>query len=102
MADVFGGKSLSFEHMTQVAAALCTENFDSVAICVGFPSDGAFNLIIERRPAAMSVEFVLRAIQWCIAPFTDIVPAGLKMVGILAGIWDFSAFVQQDVLFFRR
>jgi len=39
--------------MTQVTITVGAQNLDPVAVCVGFPLHGTFDLIVKGRPATI-------------------------------------------------
>ena len=58
VTSVFGSEAFAGEDVTQVAAAIGTVNFRTLAVWVGQASHGAGDLIVKTWPAAEGVEFV--------------------------------------------
>ena len=52
MARVFFGHAFTAKDVPQVPTAVLTENLDSSAIGIGFPTNRAGDFVIETRPAA--------------------------------------------------
>lgn len=67
MASVFGRKFFALEHVSEVSAAIGTDDFGAFAIGVRDALDGAFDLVVEARPSAARVKLVIRSVEWCAA-----------------------------------
>ena len=60
MTGVFRGKAFAEEHVTEVAVAVFAEYFRTLAIGIWHSPHGASDLVVEARPSAATVEFVIR------------------------------------------
>ena len=58
-------QSLPLEDVAQMAPAASTLDLYALAVRVGESTDGSRNLLVKRRPAATSVELVVRPIEGC-------------------------------------
>ena len=72
MTRILLSKSLSFENVTQVPLAIVANDFNSHAVGVRVTINGTSNLIVERRPAASAVEFVIGCVEFGVALATDV------------------------------
>ena len=72
MTGVCNRKALTDEDVPQVAPTVVALNLYPLAIGIGQPFDGACNLFVKGRPAAVSVELVVRTIELCVAAPADI------------------------------
>jgi hypothetical protein len=59
MAGIFFSKFFSKEYVPQVSLAVGTNNFRPHSVCIHFPDNGTFNLIIEAGPSAVAVKLIL-------------------------------------------
>ena len=67
MPRVLLGQAFAQEDVAEMTAAIGAFDLDSAAIGIGQARHGAFDLLIERRPAAVRVELVVRAIELGVA-----------------------------------
>jgi len=77
MPGIFSGQSFAFEYMPKVGVAILAHDLCASAIAIPVALDGTFNLIVETRPAAMRIKFVIRLVQRRIASSADIRAARL-------------------------
>ena len=63
MPNILVGQLFAFKNMTQVTIAMLANDFDSPAIHIGLPFDGAWNLIVEGGPPTTGVKFVAGLIE---------------------------------------
>lgn len=100
MPGVFVGKTFTFKYMAQVAFAVGADNFSTFHAegNIGLPDYGAWNLIVERGPAATAVKFGGRSVESGIAAAAD-VGAGSFVVPVFTGERAFGAFFSNDVVF---
>lgn len=89
MTRVVLREPLAKEHVAEVAAAVGALNLDALTVRVGQTFHGADDLIIEGRPAAVSVELILGAVEPGVAAAAN-VGAGFIEVIVLAGEWRFG------------
>jgi hypothetical protein len=101
VTEVLCGEALTLEYVAEVTAAVRAEDFNPNAVCIDFPPNSPFNLIVETWPTAMRVKLVLGFIQWCFAAATDI-NAGFKEVVVLPRERHLRTFINDDSLFFWR
>ena len=99
MPGIFCGESFPFKYVPQVTTTGVAKDFDATAIGVGYLFDCTGNFVVETRPAATGIEFVLRAVQGRIALAAKISTRSFKIV-IFARKRPFGAFFQDDVGFF--
>ena len=72
VACVLVGQAFACEDVPQVAAAVAADDLDSPAVCIGFSMDGAFDLVVEARPATPGMKLVFRAVERSVAATTGI------------------------------
>lgn len=99
MPGVLIGQSLAREYMSQVSTASRALNFRSHAIRVWLLSHGAFDEIVERRPAAAGIEFCSGGKKWLLASSAH-VRSFLVEVVVLPREGCFGPFMNDDVFFF--
>lgn len=97
---IFGRESFAFEYVPQVSAAGVAKNFDATAVGVRHLFDCTGNFIVKTRPATARIEFVLRAVQRCIALAAKISTSSFEII-IFASKRPLGSFFQDDVGFFR-
>ena len=98
MAGVFLGKPFAQEHMPQVTFTVGTDDFCPPSVCISFPYNGSFNLIIKTGPTTVAVKFILTFVQGSIAALTCI-HAGLVVIHIFPCPRPFSTFFKDNKLF---
>ena len=81
------------------SAAIGTNDLGAHAVGIQDAFHCALNLVVERRPAAMRIEFVGRIVKGDIALFAKVSPLPF-VIHILPGVGIFSAFVQYNSFFF--
>ena len=69
-------------HVTEVPFALGADNLDPHAVLIGSLLDGAFNSVVESRPAAAAVELRPRVVEWSVAADAR-VRAFLRVFGLV-------------------
>ena len=99
MSYVFVGEAFACEDMAEMCAAICAHNFSAIAIGVRDAFYRAGDFVVERGPAAMSVEFVAAAIKGRSATFADVC-ARFFVIEVFAGEGGFGAFVNNYIFFF--
>ena len=92
MADVFLGKPLAQENMSQMCTAIIADNFGSHPISILNPFYRSFNFIIKTGPAAMRIELVVRFVKRRVTSFANICSLFFVLI-ILARKRLFSAFM---------
>lgn len=100
MPGVFRREALPLEYMAQMAAAVGAKDFHPVSAGICFTPYSAGNLVVETGPAAARMKLIVRLVKWCFAATTQ-VSAPLEVVVIFPRKGVLSAFVHDDVLFFR-
>lgn len=101
MAGVLLSEALASENMAEMSSTVVAQNFNPASVGIRFTTHGARDFIVESRPAAAGVEFVLRAVEWRFAAAADVGTFG-KVLVVLAGEGIFRAFVHDDVLLLWR
>lgn len=96
---IFGCEPFAFKYVSQVSAASVAQNFYATAIGVRHLFDCTGDFVVKTRPAAARIEFVLRAVQRCIALSAKIGTCSFKII-IFARKRPFGSFFQDDVGFF--
>ena len=84
MPGVGGRKALPKENVAQMAAAAGALDLYSLTVRIRKSFDGPGYLLIERRPAATSVELIQGSIQFGVAPPADISAFLIKVI-VLSG-----------------
>ena len=97
MANVLFRKVLANKDVTEMPFAILADNFNSAPVCIGMSLHGTGDLVVERRPSAIAVEFVFRLVQLRIALAAD-VSSGRFVVRKLADARVLCPLVQNDVL----
>ena len=98
MPGVPRGEALSFEHMAEVAPAPGTLDLDTLPIRIRKSTDGLRDLLIERGPATVGIELVLRPVERCAASLALVRPdPGVAFV-FSRERW-FGAFAHDHTLF---
>ncbi len=59
MPGIFGREPFAFKYVPQMSATGVAQNFDAAAIGVRYLFDCTGNFVVETRPAATGVEFIL-------------------------------------------
>ena len=98
MPRVPGCEALPFEHMAEVAPAPGALDLDPLSVRVWNSTDGPRDLLVERRPAAVGIELVLRPVERCTAPFALVRP-GLGVAFVLSRERGLGPFVEDHSLF---
>lgn len=101
MPQIFGGEPLSLKYMTQVAIAVCTEDFYSHAVGIPLFSDRTFNFIVKAWPATMGVKLVLGAVQRGFTLPADITTSFEEVI-VFADKGPFGTFFDDHAMLFRR
>ena len=101
MAGVCWGKAFAGEHMAKMAAAVGALDLYPHAIGVGQVRNGAFYLLVEGRPAAVSIKLVDRAIELGVAAAANI-SAFLIEVIVLSRERPLRTLIFYNVTLFRR
>src|SRR5206468_2411117 len=81
---------LADEDVAEVSTARGALDLDAVTIRIRYPVDGAFDLLIERRPAAARMELRIRDIQRRLAAPADVRTLDEEVV-VRAREWAFGA-----------
>jgi hypothetical protein len=98
MPGVLIREPLSQENMTKMTSAGGTHNLRPVSIGIGNPLYSTRNFIIEGRPSAMGVEFIIGTVKWGIATLANIRSFSFEIF-ILSGERGFGSFIK-DYTFF--
>ena len=101
VASILAGHPFTEENMSQMPAAIVTNNLGAKAVGVGVVIDGAGDLVIKAGPTAMAVELVRRAVKRRVTPSAKI-GAGLFPISQFAGERPLCAFTNDDVSFLAR
>ena len=101
MPRVFGGKPFSHEDVAEMAAAIVAQDLRAESVGVGHLFDRAFDLIVEAGPTAIAGEFVIGAVERCVATPADI-GARIFQVRVFASKGPFRPFAQDDARFLGR
>ena len=72
MAGVFRGKTLAYEYMPQMPAAVAAKNFRPPSVGIRFPTDRPLDFIVKARPATMGIKLVFRAEEGSVASLTNV------------------------------
>ena len=96
---VFGRKAFAFENVSQMAAAICADDFNAPSVGIGHTLYRAGNFVVKRRPAAVRFKLVLRTIKRCVATAANVC-AGFFMICVFTGERTFGAFAEYDPFFF--
>jgi hypothetical protein len=97
---VLGGEPFTDEDVAEVTAAARALYFDTIAIRIREPPDGALDLLVERRPAASGVELRIRNVEGRVASSTDVRALDEEIV-VFARKWALGPFVHDDTRLFR-
>src|SRR5260221_4300038 len=100
VAGVLRREPLADEDVAEVSAARGALDLDTLTVRIRDPVDGAFDLLIERRPPAAGVELRVRNVERRVAPPAD-VGALREEVVVRAGEWTFGALVHDHACLFR-
>src|SRR5579859_947105 len=101
MPRVLRCEALPREDVAEMAAARGALDLDAPAILVGHAVDGAFDLLIERRPPAARVELRIRDVERRLAAPAD-VGAFQEEVVVRTGERVLGALVHDHACLFRR
>lgn len=80
MPGIGGSKPFAHEHVAQVSSTIGALHFDPVTVRVRQVVDRPFNLFVERRPAAMRVEFINGPIEFGVALSADVMTFFVKVI----------------------
>lgn len=84
-----------------MAAAVGADDLDAAPVGIREMFDGPGDLVVETRPSAVGVKFVLRAVKWCIALPAEIDPFSFALkLKVIFSEGAFSPLAQDDVLLF--
>lgn len=98
MAGVLGGKMFSFKNVTQMRPAGGAEDLRASAVGIGLPPYRARHGVVEARPAAPRIEFVLGMVQRRAAASAEI-GTGFRQVPVRSGKRRLGAFGDNDMSF---
>src|SRR5690606_26657591 len=101
MAGIFWGKSLAYENMPQMPAAVAAKDFRPPSVGIGFPTDGPLDFIVKARPTTMRIKLVFRAEERGIASLTDVYPVRF-IVEQDARKWAFRTLMNDNVCLLGR
>ena len=87
--------------MAEMARARSALDLDPTPIGIRYPSDGALDLLIERRPTAAGVELRVRHVERGVATATDIGARNEEIV-VLAAERALRSLVDDDARLFAR
>lgn len=101
MPNILCGKLFPAEYMAEVGSTPGAENFRAAVAGIGKPPNRSRNFVVEGRPAAAGVKFVIGPVERR-AAIAARVNSALKRIGIAAGERTLRAVVQDHLLFFDR
>ena len=98
VAGVLGSEPLALEDVAEMRVAARAPDLDTHSVRIAQSLHRPGDLVIEARPAASSVELIVRSIQRSTASFAHICP-GLEVVLLLSGERSLGAVMHDHGLF---
>ena len=80
MASIFGGQELSDENVSEMPLAIRANDFSSLSVGVGMPGHGSGQFIVETRPAAAAVEFLIAGVERIVALSAEVGALGFVVL----------------------
>jgi hypothetical protein len=83
--------------MAKMPLAGGASDLGAMAICIQAAGNSSGNLIVKAGPAALGIEFIKGAVEWCTALTADVQAGGL-VIGIFSTEGPLGAFVNDHSL----